>query len=125
MKEMQTPLEKLISEKNRIKFQSHVQEDKLNANVQYLQDHAGKLILSSATSMIFPRTQNASRPGLNKTSSIPSQLTGMALGGVSNYLSSGRGIVPLALGIARPLLITWGIKGAKKLLGNIFSKKKK
>ena len=50
----QTPLEKLISDKRRIKRQCIIQKQKLNDDFSYIQEHAGSLLLSGVTSLLFP-----------------------------------------------------------------------
>jgi len=124
MERIQTPIERLISNKSRIKFESKVRENRMNDNFQYLQKNSGKLIVSGVTSAIFPGSKS-SETRMSKPSSLPSTLADIALGGVSTYLTAGKGIIPMVFNVAKPLLITWGIKGAKKLLKNIFKRKKK
>ena len=119
-----TPTERLISNKNRIKFECKVHEERLNENLQYLQKNSGKLIISGVTSAVFPGLKSSGKQ-MSRPSSLPSTLTDLALGGVSTYLTAGKGILPLAVNLAKPLLLTWGIKGAKKLLKSIFTRKGK
>lgn len=120
-----TPLEKLISNKERIKVLSKIQENKMNANVQYVQQNGGKLLLTGVTSAVFPKTQSKITNKVSGSSSLPSAITGLALGGVADYFTKGKHILPLAFSVAQPFLLTWGIKGAKKLIGNLLSGKKK
>lgn len=125
MKEVQTPLEKLTSEKKMIKELCRVQEEKLNTNVQYIQQNGGKLLLSGLISAILPNTKSSDKNESDQPSSPLSSLAEMALGGASNILSPGKGILPLVWGIAQPFVLTWGIKGFKKLLRGIFVRKKR
>lgn len=127
MEKVQTPLEKLIADKERIKVLSKIQENKLNANLQYLQQNGGKLLMSSVTSAVFPNTK--SKVKRNTSFAAPSSvaaptIAGLALGGAADYFTKGKHILPLALSIVQPLLFTWGIKGLKKLVKNILAKKK-
>jgi len=119
-----TPLEQLRSKKEQARIQSEIQKDKLSSNLKYVQSNAGKLIVNGVTSSIFPGKSNQSKP-----SSLPSTLADIALGGAKTYLKSskggGLGIIPLVWGIAQPFVLTWGIKGAKKLVGSLFSGKNK
>ena len=46
MNNQQTPLEKLISDKERIQRQCKRQEQKLNEDFSYIQENAGSLLLS-------------------------------------------------------------------------------
>lgn len=129
----QTPLEKLTADKQRIKLAAYMKEKELNANFQYIQEHGGKLLLSGAVSAILPgskstnktRQSSSSMMSSSLMSSIPSALTGLALGGAKNYFSVGKNLLPVVWGIAQPFILTAGIKGAKKLIKNIFTRKKK
>ena len=57
----QTPLEKLISDKRRIKRQCIIQKQKLNDDFSYIQEHAGSLLLSGVTSLLFPNSKSEKR----------------------------------------------------------------
>lgn len=119
----QTPLEQLRSRKRQVKIQSEIKKDKLTADLKYVQENAGKLVMHGITSAILPgksNKQHQSRP-----SSLPSTLADIALGGASTYLRGTRGTLPFVWNIAQPFLLTWGVKGAKKLIGSLFSRKKK
>ena len=65
----QTPLEKLISDKRRIKRQCIIQKQKLNDDFSYIQEHAGSLLLSGVTSLLFPNSKS------EKKESIPTVST--------------------------------------------------
>ena len=54
MSKQQTPLERLISDKERIQRQCKRQEQKLNEDFSYIQENAGSLLLSGLSSLIFP-----------------------------------------------------------------------
>lgn len=123
MKTNQTPLEQLLAKKEKVRQQVKVQEDKLNANFKYLHDNAGKLVINSITSAILPH--KSPKPNQSASSSRPSSLTDIAVGGVSSYLKGNKGIFPMIWNVAQPFLFTWGIKGAKKVIRNLFSRKKK
>ena len=49
-----TPLEKLISDKERIRKQCVIQEQKLNDDFSYIQENAGSLLISGFTTLLFP-----------------------------------------------------------------------
>lgn len=124
MKEKLTPIEKLTSNKARIKYESRIVQDRLSGNLQYLQKNAGKLAVHGVTSAILPNRSSGS--GITQSKSgLPSTLMNMALGGASTYLGAKSGILPMAIKVAQPLLLTWGIKGAKNLIGKLFSRKNK
>jgi len=97
----------------------------MNANVQYLQQNGGKLLLSGAVSAILPGAKSKTVKEETKSSSLPSTITGLALGGAVDYFTRGKHLFPLVLSVAQPFLLTWGVKGAKKLIGNLLSGKKK
>lgn len=52
MNNRQTPLEKLISDKERIQRQCKRQEQKLNEDFSYIQENAGSLLLSGLSSLL-------------------------------------------------------------------------
>lgn len=122
MNTAQTPLEQLQARKAQLRFESRIHEEKIGANLKYMQSHGGKLALNSVTSAIFPKksVNTQSRP-----STLPLTLTDLALGGVSSVMKGNKGILPIVWNFAQPFVLTWGIKGAKKLIGGIFSRKKK
>lgn len=53
-----TPLEKLISDKERIRRQCVIQEQKLNDDFSYIQENAGNLLISGFTTLLFPNTKS-------------------------------------------------------------------
>ena len=56
-----TPLEKLIFDKEQIRRQCVVQEQKLNDDFLYIQENAGSLLISGFTGLLFPNTKSTSR----------------------------------------------------------------
>ncbi|WP_233202072.1 MULTISPECIES: hypothetical protein [Parabacteroides] len=121
----QTPLEKLISDKERIRKQCKEHEQKLNEDFSYIQENAGSLLLSGVSSLLFPKTRSAAKSGENTTTQNDNgDLPAVPLG-FSDYLSITKSMLPLAWDIAQPFIMTWGIKKAKNLLRSVFSKKKK
>jgi len=124
MKEKLTPIEKLTSNKARIKYESKIVQNRMSGNFQYLQKNAGKLAIHGVTSAILPN-HKSSGSGSSHSSGLPSTLMNMALGGASTYLGAKTGLLPMAIKVAQPLLLTWGIKGAKNLIGKLFSRKNK
>lgn len=115
MKKEPTPLERLTANKEKIQVLSKIQENKMNANVQYLHQNGGKLLLSGIVSAILPGGKSSS----------PSSITGLALGGGLDYFTRGKHLFPLVLSVAQPFLLTWGVKEAKKLVANLLSGNKK
>lgn len=118
----QTPLEKLISDKRRIKRQCVIQEQKLNNDFSYIQEHAGSLLLSGVTSLLFPNSKS------EKKESAPSSTTGstpLSSIGLTDYLHIAHGIFPLIWDVARPFLLTWGLRKAQNWFTGLLFKKKK
>lgn len=61
MNNQQTPLEKLISDKERIQRQCKRQEQKLNEDFSYIQENAGSLLLSGLSSLLFPSNKSTTK----------------------------------------------------------------
>lgn len=122
--QIQTPLEKLISDKQRIMQECSFQEQKLNEDFLYIQDNAANLLLSGISSLLFPKTKAKS----DKTEYSPTVPAGESTTpslGLSDYLSVVQGLLPLAWDVARPLLVSWGIRKAQGwIIGKLFRKKK-
>ncbi|WP_297905015.1 hypothetical protein [uncultured Parabacteroides sp.] len=125
MNNQQTPLEKLISDKERITRQCKRQEQKLDEDFSYIQENAGSLLLSGLSSLLFPSDKSAAKA--KDKGETPATMTGQpsfALG-LPDYLSIMKGMIPIAWDIAQPFIMTWGIKKAKKWFSNLLFKKKK
>ena len=99
MNNQQTPLEKLISDKERIQRQCKRQEQKLNEDFSYIQENAGSLLLSGLSSLLFPSNKSTTK--------------------------TNDKMIPIAWDLAQPFIMTWGIKKAKKWFSNLLFKKKK
>ena len=113
MNNQQTPLEKLISDKERIQRQCKRQEQKLNEDFSY--------ILSS---LLFPSNKSTTKTNDKNTAPVTAGQPSIALG-ISDYLSIAKGMIPIAWDLAQPFIMTWGIKKAKKWFSNLLFKKKK
>ena len=124
MSKQQTPLERLISDKERIQRQWKRQEQKLNEDFSYIQENAGSLLLSGLSSLIFPGNKPTAKSNDKNTASIAAGQPSIALG-ISDYLSIAKGLIPFAWDLAQPFIMTWGIKKAKKWFSNLLFKKKK
>lgn len=122
MNNQQTPLEKLISDKERIRKQCAIQEEKLNDDFNYIQNNAGKLLLSAFTAILFPnnKSENADKTSIQAVPAEPIQPIGL-----SDYISIAKGMMPVLWDVAKPLLITWGIKKVQHIFVNALFKKKK
>ena len=117
-----TPLEKLISDKERIRKQCVIQEQKLNDDFSYIQENAGSLLISGFTTLLFPNT-NSKKTESTETATTASQPVTPI--GFSDYLSIAQGLLPVAWDVVRPFLLTWGIRKAQSWFTNLLFKKKK
>lgn len=107
MNNRQTPLEKLISDKERIQRQCKRQEQKLNEDFSYIQENAGSLLLSGLSSLLFPSNKSTTKTNDKNTAPVTA------------------GQPSIAWDLAQPFIMTWGIKKAKKWFSNLLFKKKK
>ncbi|MDR0429919.1 MAG: hypothetical protein LBH58_05510 [Tannerellaceae bacterium] len=99
-KKKQTPLEKLQSDKLQAKMRNRKAAQRLNDNFVYIQNKGGRILFSSITS-------SKTKPGLG------------------DVLDIGAVILPRLWGIAKPVLLTWGIGKIQSLvLGKLLEKKK-
>lgn len=111
-----TPLEALQRRKQELRQQARLQEEKMGDNFRYIQDNGGKLVLHSMTAALIPG-KSASQRSSSASGTPHSGLTNGLIGGVSTALKSNTGILPMLWQIAQPFVLTWGIKGVKKLFG--------
>lgn len=118
----QTPLEKLISDKRRIKRQCIIQKQKLNDDFSYIQEHAGSLLLSGVTSLLFPNSKSEKKESIPTVSTSETPLSSI---GISDYLHIAQGIFPLVWDVARPLLFSLGNTEGSELVYRLVVKKKK
>lgn len=124
MNSLQTPLEKLISDKARIQQECRIRQQKINDDFSYIQENAGRLLLSGFSSLLFPGAKQTNKT--NDTSSATAVSGSSAIPmGLSEYVSLGKSMLPLVWDIAQPFIMTWGIKKAQKWLVNLLFKKKK
>lgn len=116
---IRTPQERLIFEKEQIRLQCLQKEDEIGNGLSYVQDHAGSLLLSGVSGLIFPKTKTST-----KKSSVPSKNSGNHPGhGISDYLSLAKEMMPTVMEIAKPLLFTWGLKSARKWIFRLIRRK--
>ena len=117
---MQTPLERLIADKNRVKALCEEQGKVLNDDINYVQANVGKLLLSSLSSVLFPTSA-----GKNKTSSDVVESSGDSFPiSLIEMLPLAKSLLPIAWDIVKPILISWGIKRVSNLVLQVLSKKK-
>ena len=117
-----TPLEKLISDKERIRKQCVIQEQKLNDDFSYIQENAGSLLISDFTTLLFPNTKSKKTESTETATTASQPVTPI---GFSDYLSIAQGLLPVAWDVVRPFLLTWGIRKAQSWFTNLLFKKKK
>ncbi len=119
----QTPLERLLLEKRRVKEACELRKVKLDADCAYIQANAGSLLLSGLSALLFPasgRKTSASADNA-KTEAMPS---GLPLS-VGDMLAVGKSMLPLVWDMVRPMLMAWGVQKAQKWLIGLLLKKKK
>ena len=117
-----TPLEKLISDKERIRKQCVIQEQKLNDDFSYIQENAGSLLIAGFTTLLFPNTKSKKTESTETATTASQPVTPI---GFSDYLSIAQGLLPVAWDVVRPFLLTWGIRKAQSWFTNLLFKKKK
>ena len=118
-----TPLERLLHEKQRVTEACELRKIKLNADCAYIQAHAGSLLLSGLSSLLFPggNKKQEAKASPNQTAAATS--SAMPLGW-SDFLAVGKSLLPVAWEVAQPLIMTWGIKKVRKWFSRLlFSKK--
>mgnify|MGYP000178748542 CR=1 FL=1 len=124
MNNRQTPLEKLISDKERIQRQCKRQEQKLNEDFSYIQENAGSLLLSGL-SLSFPEQLTSTDKNKRQEHSSRNGWTTLhRFRGSPDYLSIAKGMIPIAWDLAQPFIMTWGIKKAKKWFSNLLIQEK-
>ena len=117
-----TPLEKLISDKERIRKQCVIQEQKLNDDFSYIQENAGSLLISGFTTLLFPNSKSKKTESTETATTASQPVTPI---GFSDYLSIAQGLLPVAWDVVRPFLLTWGIRKAQSWFTNFLFKKTK
>lgn len=120
----QTPLEKLLADKQRIQQACLEQEYKINKTFTYIQENAGSLLLSGLSSLLFPTKPQKKGEGEPATAAKAAPTTASPLG-LSDYLSVGKALMPLAWEVIQPLVVSWGIRTIRKKITNLFSSSKK
>lgn len=120
----QTPLEKLLADKQRIQQACVEQENKINDTFAYIQENAGSLLLSGLSSLLFPakpQKKGETQPNA-AVNTVPAATSPL---GLSDYLSVGKALLPLAWDVIQPLVVSWGIRTIRKKITNLFSSSQK
>jgi len=120
----QTPLEKLTAEKKRIRQLTQEQEIKLNAHIVYVQQNAGSLLLSFVSSMLFAPPAKKENKEASTQSEGQAETTTTESLSFSDFIPVGKLLLPVAWDIAKPILLSWGIKKATQIAAGLFTRKK-
>lgn len=123
MNKQQTPLEKLISDKNRLQERCRLKEQDLNSDFTYIQENSASLLLSGITSLLFGKSKQA--PASERKALYTEGNEKAEMLGLSDIISIGKGMLPVVWDIVKPILISWGMRKAGKLFTNALFKKKK
>lgn len=121
----QTPIERLLADKQRIRQSCEACEKRIGASVSYIQENAGTLLLSGMSSLLFP-----AKPGSKTANKKPVPAKVPAEGattplGLSDLLSAGKALLPVAWDIVQPIIVSWGIRTVKKNIINLFKSGRK
>ena len=119
----QTPLEKLTADKNRIKRLTQEQEVKLNEHIVYVQQNAGSLLLSLVSSMLFAPSAKKENKQAIPTGEQPETIAAGRLS-LADFIPVGKLLLPVAWDIAKPILLSWGLKKVTQITTGLFSRKK-
>ena len=112
MNNQQTPLEKLISDKERIQRQCKRQEQKLNEDFSYIQETPEVCCYPDYRLSFSLAISQTTKTNDKNTAPVTAGQPSIALG-ISDYLSIAKGMIPIAWDLAQPFIMTWGIKKRK------------
>ena len=115
-----TPQEKLIFEKEQIRLECLKKEDEIGEHLSYVQHHAGSMLLSGVSALIFPKAKTSTKKSLVPHKNSESHSSHL---GFSDYLSMAKDMLPTVMEIAKPLLFTWGLKSARKWIFRLIGRK--
>lgn len=97
----------------------------MNEHVAYVQANAGSLLLSTLSSMLFK--PSSTKETQTSPDSSEEKTEGTSLAGnlsFADFLPLGKVLLPVAWDVAKPILISWGIKKAGTIVTGLFSRKK-
>ena len=117
-----TPLERLLHEKRRVTEECELRKIKLNADCAYIQAHAGSLLLSGLSALLFSggnKKQEAKASANQSATAAPAMPWGWG-----DLLAVGKSLLPVAWEVAQPLIMTWGIKKVRKWFSRLLFPKK-
>ncbi len=101
----QTPIEKLLSEKEELRERCALQQKKLNDDFLYVRENAPRLLLSGFTTLLFPDTDRK-----KASQSTPATKTNNSSSAAIDYPSIAKELLPVAWSVAKPVLLSWGIR---------------
>ena len=93
-----------------------------------MQQNAGSLLLSGVSALLSTTGSSKSEKKKDGAMAAKAAATGEPAAtslGLTDILSLGSGLIPIAWEVAQPFLITWGIKRVKKMMSHLFTRKKK
>jgi hypothetical protein len=115
-----TPHSRLLERKEQLRQQCRQQEEKLSEDYAYFQENAPSLLLSGLSFLLFgsgkSKKTNASAQDAGLVQQHP--VKPLAL---SDFFAIGKELIPFAIEIVQPLLLSWGIRKVR----GWFTKKKK
>jgi hypothetical protein len=100
------------------------QEAVINDDVAYIQANAGGILLSFLSSTLFPSKGASPSTGNKNTIKEDSKLPASSSLSFADIMPFAKSILPITWDIARPILISWGVKRiASTILNSILKKK--
>lgn len=122
--QQQTPFEKLLADKQRLRQSCSEHEKRIGASVAYIQENVGTLLLSGMSSLLFPAKPGNKTAKATKTAT-PAKPTESTPLGMSDILSMGKALLPVAWDVIQPIIISWSIRTLKKKVAGLFRSGKK
>jgi hypothetical protein len=121
-----SPIEQLFADKIDIKEKCKIQEQKINADFIYIRNHAGGLLLSGISSLIFPSkdTHVKSADKLSASTYKNSDKSKNNRFSIFDYPAITKSILPLVWDILQPMAITWGLNKFKSIITKFLLRKK-
>jgi hypothetical protein len=126
-KKKPSAIEELLHEKAQLKMLVKESEQNLNSDFAYIRENASSLLISGFTSLLFPSgkpEKEKGQPVLRSGGKIKKRSSDKSLT-IFDWITVGKGFVPVVWEIVQPLVLTWGINKAKNWIAAIFTKKKK
>lgn len=106
-----SPLGQLILEKRQLRRQCRLQEEILNAEWDYVREHAGHLLWSEVKTMLHPHHHKTEKGDEGK--------------GIAHLLGGNAHVASMAWGMAKSMLMQWLIGAGWKGMKHLFRRKVK